>query len=415
MLNPFEMIARTRLAEELHGESDVEFNGKKYIPVGSRVNFAAVDCSYWVSLGSSKSRERLFFDQNSRWFQTLYQAIVNQVHQESIHFILTIVNEEINKLNHVPLQSLREYDRFVDSCLADFLRIQPRDDEQFINVDMTTLVGKKLLVCRHKALIAACILGKLIKDKLLPAGIARQYRSTLDDSGAHSWSVYRENQTNDLWLCDPRWEKAWLVTLPLDPRFNKYGKTCITQMFNRLQRLDAPWRDIERAQSLVKLCELIENPSYDLKTQGGKTLDRQAIIEEMRRLYNDENGLQTVTTTNFDYAVSIITRNFGIRNKFIYFCEQALDEQFIKNIERSRSFSELYFTVDTFQGILYSQNRKKQLDKGPILRDIREISRAPENYLNGKQITFITSNYGLKDKFHSLLSKALNAKARNRP
>ena len=160
---------------------------------------------------------------------------------------------------------------------------------------------------------------------------------------------------------------------------------------------------------------MIENPSYDLKTQGGKTLDRQAIIEEMRRLYNDENGLQTVTTTNFDYAVSIITRNFGIRNKFIYFCEQALDEQFIKNIERSRSFSELYFTVDTFQGILYSQNRKKQLDKGPILRDIREISRAPENYLNGKQITFITSNYGLKDKFHSLLSKALNAKARNRP
>lgn len=236
-------MSRTFIAERVHGKRAVLYGGKQHLQVNSLVNFAQSNNSLWVSLGASKKRERLFFDEQSCWFQALRSDLEKTCKEKrTIQEILSTVNQKIDSLSTIPNRSLRT----LEIELANFLASQERNAEGFIDLTMDQLVDKKILACRHEALMGASLLGTLVKKGILPPGTVRQYRTNLMIAGksvGHAWVVYHDFDSNDFWICDPRWLNVKKVSPDCGECQKRYGQETIERMIQVLSGYDTPLRD----------------------------------------------------------------------------------------------------------------------------------------------------------------------------
>jgi hypothetical protein len=201
----------------------------------------------WVSLGSSNSRENLFFDTNTPRLKLMKLHNRNSCRGKSVREILEIVARNVDELTSDEVSPRDLIERQLEHKLFSFLeeRAKALLPGESLNIEMDELIDKKILVCRHKGLIAAALIADLVQQQILPFGSVRQYRSGLREYGksqigAHVWAVFRDFSTGELWHCDPRWLKVREVnreksTLVADG----YGSETIDYMIKRLDELDS--------------------------------------------------------------------------------------------------------------------------------------------------------------------------------
>ncbi|HRE33017.1 MAG TPA: hypothetical protein PLD88_13655 [Candidatus Berkiella sp.] len=234
-------LKRTFLAQKLHGTKEINYDSKQWKQVTTELNFASDLSRYVVSLGASTSRERLFFDRRTDKMNEIYNDIKLQCKHKSVQEVLRVVNSKIDDLatrhKSVKGKPRNKVEAELDLRLAKYLAkknvIQP-------NVTMDELIEEGLLVCRHKGLLAAHVMGELIKDGYLPHGAARQYRSSLGSKQVHAWAVYRNAITHELWVNDPRWARVVKVNInKIDE--TGYGWKVKNDMLKRLQVVDEPF------------------------------------------------------------------------------------------------------------------------------------------------------------------------------
>lgn len=292
-----EIGLRSMQAQKMHGSEPVFFKGswskkEECVQINSSTDFADPKTPrFMVSLGSSSSRERLFIDRQHPMINDLYDSIKRECQGKSTKEILEIVNRKIDEITSkhksVAGQNRRQVERGLDKRLDEYLALRekgavpgkphlPRNRD----VPIEELMEAGILVCRHKGLLAATIMGNLVADKFLPEGNARQYRSEIQDEtgkniGAHTWAVYREAGNGNLWVNDPRWAHVKLVDKQ-HPEDIGYGVRAVMLMANRLDVLDAP-----KMQAAKKVNEGKENAP--LPGSANPTMpDKKSYIESIK-------------------------------------------------------------------------------------------------------------------------------------
>jgi len=312
-----ELIDRSTLADQLHGTQDtVEYNNQSWKKVSSKVNWVKNPNSLWVSLGSAVERERLFFDENSSTVTKLKQKILTSCAGKSIENALNIINSLINELTHVEGKSIFAVETNLDGELDLFLSlVHEKKPGKFIDVHFETLVKNKLLVCRHKALLAASLLAHLVENKILPQGIVRQYRSELayehGIGGAHTWATYRDLTTGHLWICDPRNRLVYNMATKYDHAVKALGKTTLEVM---VKRLDVEDKQVTQAE------EPKTNPKMELEAPKNETI----YSKFGKKLNSNKNYFRLAEEVEFDEKSMIISLNDLI--SFHAFCD-ALNQQ----------------------------------------------------------------------------------------
>lgn len=228
------LIPRTTQSALLHGnESTIDFEGTTWTKISSQTNFTHNTNRYWVSLGSSLAREKIFFDSESNKILELTKLMIPPATLETPHNIFIHVN---NVINNIPtIQGIQNV-------------------VGYTNVRLDELIDKGQLVCRHKVLIAAKGIATLISRGLLPEGPVRCYRTEQDKkpNSAHTFVTYRHKETNELWIIDPTWNRTYNLSgsqIPyhrLDELADRgqvagadaYGTLAITDMIKRLDYED---------------------------------------------------------------------------------------------------------------------------------------------------------------------------------
>ncbi|MBI2791309.1 MAG: hypothetical protein HYX61_05075 [Gammaproteobacteria bacterium] len=302
MLN-LELMGRSVISQQVHGDiSEVQFDHKPWQIVNSKTNWVNNANKQWVSLGSSKSRERLFFDENSPVVTELKAQALLACKGKDIATVLDTVNALVNDLTAQPGKSRQDVERSLDAQLEELLRekrktLGPSDD---INIHFDELVEKKILVCRHKGLLAASILAHLVENNILPQGCVRQYRSSLKINdkiiGAHTWSVYRNATTGDLWMCDPRWQTAKNVTQEYNHLAARYGNSALSDMVKRL--------DVEDRLLLIEEVVAHEQAKEELAvTEERKEVEEpKAIVEKQAELSEFDAWAQGKATGKYQFG-----------------------------------------------------------------------------------------------------------------
>lgn len=242
-------LNRTILANQYHNfVKKLSHKGMDWEVISSDVDLTqSLQNQNWVSIGSSNFRENLFFDTKSSEMQMMKLHARQSCGGKSVREILEIVAHMVDQLTSDGITPRNAIERRIDDKLDSFLKekVKALRPGESLNVEMDELIEKKLLVCRHKGLIAAALIADLVQQQILPFGSVRQYRSGLREYGqsqvgAHVWAVYRNFSTGELWHCDPRWLKVREVnkeksTLVADG----YGSETIDYMIKRLDKLDS--------------------------------------------------------------------------------------------------------------------------------------------------------------------------------
>jgi len=233
--------SRTVYREERYGKEDVFYLGTKWKPINSAINMVGSQNTKWV-YQSYQLHE--FIDEHSDLVKKLRRNALLECKSKSTEDILIYVNNIINDFNKKNKENMtyREIEKNIDKALDEFMEKIPKDEngEQIITIE--EIANEGLLICRHRAMLAASILRSLVEEGILPRGMVRVYRSELlnekdENQGAHAWAVYRDIEADKLWLCDPRWETATQVK-PNFEGITEYGLHVINDMNIRLNTED---------------------------------------------------------------------------------------------------------------------------------------------------------------------------------
>jgi len=247
-----QLIPRTTQSTLFYGDENttVEYDGKAWTKIDSSIDFTSTENQYWVSLGCSSSRERLFFYAASEKMQKLCQ-------------------EFHAKLLSSPPLSTFELLNAICQFVYNIPKL-PGIQNVFGHKDITLdeLIEKQELVCRHKTLIAIKLLTFLVSIDLLPKGIVRQYRSdiTTKEGGSHTVATYRDPSTNQLWALDSN--NCTLTEIDSFARSSRlhslYGWVAISDMHKRLDFLDVykPFVQGLQSQGQVNSFQFIRGASY---------------------------------------------------------------------------------------------------------------------------------------------------------
>lgn len=233
-------VPRSDLSANVFGDNEFEeYLGVKWQRVTSEINWVGNENKLWVSLGSSLKREKLYFAEDSPLIQTLKVKALSLCRGRALIDVLNIVNELINSLTAINGEDYLVTDARLEPALEQLLNTKVTSLQQVVSIHMDELIQRRILICRHKGLLASAILGFLVEQKVLPSGSVRQYRSTIIKNNritAHTWSVYREHSTGQIWICDPRWRIAQNVNVNFHTLAQLYTNEVLLVM---LQRLDA--------------------------------------------------------------------------------------------------------------------------------------------------------------------------------
>ncbi len=254
-----EFRGRTKLAIEFHklleGTSNYIYktaDGREWHWVHQEIDFASDDKALWVSMGSSRERENLLFDTNSPCIKKIREQAIAQSNGKPVRAILETISVIVDNLTAIEGTPRHIREEELDSELDQFLITAGGKD-----VTMDELIERKHLVCRHKALIAAFLLGELVKEKILPPGEVFHCRSELREEpkqrlgerrrrplkkpptlfhGVHCWANYFEfSGAQDFWMCDPRWQSVINLEEEMKVAIMRYGKPTILNMLYKLK------------------------------------------------------------------------------------------------------------------------------------------------------------------------------------
>jgi hypothetical protein len=221
----------------------------------------------------------------------------------------------INQLTRVKGKSDYEVEEKLDNKLNEIIETQKRKiplngmrpKDVSLCIEMETLVKEKLLVCRHKALLAASLIAHLVDNGILPKGTVRQYRSDLVENnghvkGAHSWSVYRNSETGEIWICDPRGRDVFKLPADNAKACKALGEVTIADMVSRLDFLDG-LQPLMISLNSNKLSSVVK-ASYQ---EGGKTTQhvRISCLENPRALQALTKAL-SMQNINFERASTFV-------------------------------------------------------------------------------------------------------------
>lgn len=269
LFNPPPFAGRTFLSDRKHGTAVAKsFDNKKWCKINAQINWVEANNTSWTSMGSSDTREHLLFDESSPIIEDLKTYVVDQCQRlkGNIPAILKTVNNSVNLLTKQIGISRREVEAGLDKRLENYIKYKMHlmNTSKSPVITMDELIQHKILVCRHKGPLAACLLAELVRKNILPKGTVRQYRSQIQHGthvGVHTWAVYRDKQSNDLWMCDPRWNYVQNVTRKTAKAEAKgYGVEAIQRMLTRLKTFDQA--EFERLDALSESSDS-EDSSYD--------------------------------------------------------------------------------------------------------------------------------------------------------
>ncbi len=259
---------RTALSVNLHGDAIYErYANTRWRLVNSTVNWVANPHRLWASLGSSLWREKLLFDENDQRIQALKLKAITFGRGKSIQEILGYVCNLVNSLTNVPNEPIIHTEKRLDAEIEGLLEAAHAQGNPHIYLHMSDLITQRKLICRHKGLISTAILRECVEQNILPFGSVRQYRSTLANNEAHTWSVYRDFSTGHLWICDPRWRIADNVSQQVYVLAQTYSPVVLDCM---LQRLDTQDIFVPIAEKLAEFAalpftvELIQNAQKNM-------------------------------------------------------------------------------------------------------------------------------------------------------
>ncbi len=303
-------IGRTILSDHKFGNAATKsFDNKTWHKINAQINWVAATNTSWASIGSSDAREHLLFDESSPIIEDLKTYAIDQCKQlkGNIPAILSEVNRIVNALTSQPGLSRHEVEAGLDKRLNDYIVDKKRLMNTTLSpvITMDELLQNKLLVCRHKGPLAACILAELVRNNVLPAGTVRQYRSQIQHGthiGVHTWAVYRDKQSNDLWMCDPRWDYVENVAHnAMQAAAKGYGTVAINKMITRLNTLDQA--EFNRLHALSESPDL-EDSSYD--EEYDRDLDENSDTEnQAEALLNALRQQQLLTPTRTRVAAAL--------------------------------------------------------------------------------------------------------------
>jgi len=301
---------RTMRAKQVHGCAKIKhYLGSHWRMVSIEENFVNSQNCLWVSLGESSDREILLFNTSSSKILQLKKLALKRCNQKNIVTILQQVSEIINELSDEPNQSRRVLNSSIEARLNTFLKkCVKKNPYSGLQITMDSFIDEKLLVCRHKGLLAACIIAHLVENKILPEGYVRQYRSDFMDS-AHTWSIYYNKIKKEVWLCDPQWEQVFNVTR--EKKINSalyqkgfgYGKEIIDIMLKRLECFE----DNDKNQSIDTLIN-----KFDKLALYKKGLELQIACkqdETLRALYLIENFRESFDAFDVKHSFFYAAKN----------------------------------------------------------------------------------------------------------
>ncbi|MBS0285808.1 MAG: hypothetical protein JSR17_00410 [Proteobacteria bacterium] len=199
-------FSRSGLSAMVYGYIEyMSFLSQQWHLVTTEVNWVRNGEHRWVSLGSHPTlREKLFFDEHSMAIAELKHQALVLCQGKTIDQVLKIVCNIINNITRIPGEHVTQTEARIDFELNNFLRLIYTQQNSAPSLLLDDLIKLKLLVCRHKALISCALLRHLTENGILPNGSVRQYRTTLPNGGGHTFSVYRDFSSGQLWICDPR-------------------------------------------------------------------------------------------------------------------------------------------------------------------------------------------------------------------
>lgn len=269
LFNQPSFTGRTFLSDRKHGSAVTKsFDNKAWRKINAQINWVEANNTTWTSMGSSDTREHLLFDESSPIIEDLKTYVVDQCQhlKGDVPAILKTVNNVVNMLTKQIGISRREVEAGLDKRLETYIKYKMHimNSSKSPVITMDELIQHKILVCRHKGPLAACLLAELVRNNILPNGTVRQYRSEIQHGthiGVHTWAVYRDKQSNNLWMCDPRWDYVENVTHNATQAAAKgYGTVAINKMITRLNTLDQA--EFERLDALSENSDS-EDSSYD--------------------------------------------------------------------------------------------------------------------------------------------------------
>lgn len=409
---------------------------------------------YGVSTVANDDCERLFIDQQSPALKNLIKRIHDEIKKQSdinkskgkgelsvpetLAIVSKIVDETSTKnQKRYPRMNRNQIEGRVDADLKDYLekrkkgliRGRPAD----LNVTIEELMDEGLMVCRHKGMLAAIVVGVLAHDGILPEGSSRNYRTELHDdrlhiTGAHAWAVYREKETGKMWVIDPRWEQVKEVDRAtgkmsiFDPSTGKYkdadsenqgyGHGAVKQMVRRLDKKDkaivkARFEiSVSEAKTLEDLYKIVEKYASKHKIFGMSGIalsksEKALMLENMKKISESAEKMAEIAEKSTSVlGGSCITRNYGIQHKFIELIKQQhLENKLIEDIAKAPDAKALANLIRNYEGVLVN-SQKEELYRNENEKEL--YASAIENLIHNPpqdgNWTKFTSRYGLRER-----------------
>lgn len=239
MLNPDDHYdTKTQAMKGWHPAEYLNHNDKKYRVVDSSINFATTDEYRFASLGAGRSalREMAIFNTLGCETHTPLDSFLNNEDK---------VKQLMAHMSHIPKAK-----NFSSAALSCFIKNYPHSNPgQPPIIPLSVFYKNGLMVCRHRALYLAAIMGNHIKAGNLNHGNVHIYRDSLHEktkgsavTGGHGWVVYSDHIDNKIYLLDPMWGKIFDFSNPKDLKQAKetYGRVVIEHMQARIHEYEHP-------------------------------------------------------------------------------------------------------------------------------------------------------------------------------
>ncbi|MBS0289631.1 MAG: hypothetical protein JSS07_06315 [Proteobacteria bacterium] len=271
------LTPRTVMTQIKHGDLPISFNNEVWEQLTHEVNWANEGhTKKYVSMGQSDTRERIFIDANSEYMNKLKKD-AEVCKDKSIAETLAYINTYIaNLLTNNPVnngKSISILNKDMEKRLSKYIAdrkaglLIDKNGKQLPNntdIRIEEFIDAGLMVCRHRVLLAACIIGYLIDQKMLPGGRVYAYRSEVqfangNNMGAHYWAIYSEQQRSSLWLCDPTWGQNKELNIN-NLGTSKYGEAATLDMVKRI--------NLHEAKAYIESGKVIINPDEWVFAQG---------------------------------------------------------------------------------------------------------------------------------------------------